>query len=188
MALPVSVILAFGFVVSEGALALTRRSARPGSRGPDRGSLLLLWSVNFVAVTLAFVFASGHIGYRLPSEIPWRLIGTGVFVGGTILRWWAIKHLGRFFSVDIAIAEDHRVIGDGPYRLIRHPSYTGLLMQFAGIGLVLGNVFSLLVILVPTSLALLYRIRLEEAALLSSLGESYAAYSRRTKRLLPWLF
>ena len=186
--MPVSVILAIGFVVSEGALALTRRSARAGSPGPDRGSLLLLWAVNFVAVTLAFIFASGRSGYRLPSEIPWRLIGTGVFVAGTILRWWAIRHLGRFFSVDIAIAKDHRVIDDGPYRLVRHPSYTGLLMQFAGIGLVLGNLLSLLVIFLPTFLALLYRIRLEEAALLSSLGESYAAYSRRTKRLVPWLF
>jgi protein-S-isoprenylcysteine O-methyltransferase Ste14 len=61
-------------------------------------------------------------------------------------------------------------------------------MQFAGIGLVLGNAPSLLVIFFPTFLTLLYRIRLEETALLSSLGESYAAYSRRTKRLLPWLF
>lgn len=186
--MPLSVILAIGFVVSEAALALTRRSARTGSPGPDSGSLLLLWVVNFVAMTLAFMFASRGIGYRLPSEIPWRLVGTGVFVAGTILRWWAIRHLGRFFSVDIAIAKDHRVIADGPYRLVRHPSYTGLLMQFAGIGLVLGNVPSLLIIFFPTFLALLYRIRLEEAALLSSLGESYAAYSLHTKRLLPWLY
>jgi protein-S-isoprenylcysteine O-methyltransferase len=185
--LPASVILVIGFVVSEGVLALTRRSARTGSPGPDRGSLRLLWAVNFVSVTLAFLFASGRSGYRLPSEVPWQLIGTAIFVAGTILRWWAINHLGRFFSVDIAIAKDHRVIDDGPYRLVRHPSYTGLLMQFAGMGLALGNVPSLLVIFLPAFLTLLYRIRLEEAALLSGLGESYAEYARRTKRLLPWL-
>ena len=94
-------------------------------------------------------------------------------------------HLGRFFSVDVAIAQDHQVVDTGPYRVVRHPSYTGLLLQCAGLGLALGTVLSLFLIVVPTFLVLFYRIQVEEKALLTNLGESYAAYIQRTKRLLP---
>ena len=100
-------------------------------------------------------------------------------------RWWAIVHLGRFFSVDVAILRDHQVVDTGPYRLVRHPSYTGLLLQCAGLALSLGMAFSVFLIVVPTFLVLFHRIRVEEKVLLANLGESYAAYTRRTKRLLP---
>jgi protein-S-isoprenylcysteine O-methyltransferase len=97
-------------------------------------------------------------------------------------------HLGRFFSVDVAIASDHKIVETGPYRVVRHPSYTGLLLQCAGLGVVLGTAFSLFVITVPTFLVLCHRVRLEERVLLANFGNVYAAYARHTKRLLPGIF
>ena len=65
------------------------------------------------------------------------------FVVGIAIRWYAIVYLGRFFTVNVAIAADHRLIDSGPYRFVRHPSYIGALMAFLGLGLTLGNWVSL---------------------------------------------
>ena len=86
-----------------------------------------------------------------------------------------------------AIQPGHAVIRTGPYRYVRHPSYTGLFLAFLGLGLYFHNWLSLLVLLVPVSLALANRVAKEEAALRASLGHEYAAYCARTKRFIPWL-
>jgi protein-S-isoprenylcysteine O-methyltransferase len=80
------------------------------------------------------------------------------------------------------------VIDSGPYRFVRHPSYTGALIAFVGFGLCLGNWLSLLLITLPISAAFLWRIRVEERALLEALGDNYRAYMERTKRLLPFVY
>ena len=116
------------------------------------------------------------------------MAGTVIFALGVVLRWWAIIHLGRFFTVDVALAADHRVIDTGPYRLMRHPSYTGLLLMYVGFALTLDNLIALPVVLIPVMLSLLQRMRIEETALLGALGENYAAYCRRTKRLVPMVY
>ena len=132
--------------------------------------------------------AAARIGPRLPVSVAWGSIGTAVFAVGAMLRWWSIFYLGRFFTVDVAVATDHRVVDSGPYRLIQHPSYSGLLMQFFGLGLTLGNVLTIAVISVAPFLTLLSRIRVEEAVLRRGLGDAYVRYMQRTKRLIPWLF
>ena len=86
------------------------------------------------------------------------------------------------------MAADHRVVDDGPYRRVRHPSYTGLLLEFAGVGIVLGSWLGLAVILVPICAALAWRIHVEEAALRGRLGEAYATYTRGTWRLVPGVY
>ena len=169
-----------GFLVSELALARSRRAATTQADGRDRGSLRLLWLVISAAVTAGIVVDSW--GPRLPAATQW--VGVAVFGAGAALRWWAIRHLGRF-TVDVAVAADHRVVSDGPYRYVRHPSYTGLLLEFIGFALVPAAVLTPLVMLPPIFLALWYRIRVEETALRAGLGEEYEAYSRRTKRLVP---
>ena len=111
-----------------------------------------------------------------------------VFVAGLTLRWYAIVHLGRFFTVNVSIAADHRLIDTGPYRIVRHPSYTGALMAFLGLGLCMANWASLLSLLVPICLVFLRRIHVEEAVLLEALGDQYRDYMRRTKRLIPAIY
>jgi protein-S-isoprenylcysteine O-methyltransferase len=178
------------FVVSEVGLALSRRSRATGtaSSTPDRGSLRMLWIVTTLAVTGAFEIFGHGIGPFLQPAANWRAAGVALFALGFVLRLWSIYHLGKFFTVDVAIAQDHRVVDDGPYRFIRHPSYSALLLEFAGIGWALGSVTAGLVLMLPIFLALLSRVRVEEAALSSALGEPYLAYMRRTKRFGPGVY
>jgi protein-S-isoprenylcysteine O-methyltransferase len=109
-------------------------------------------------------------------------------VGGLALRWYAIFYLGRLFTVNVAIAADHTLIDSGPYRTIRHPSYPGALLVFLGLGIPFGNWLSLIIVVVPTSLAFMQRIAIEQAALTRALGDSYLRYRARTKRLIPGVY
>ena len=178
------------YFASEAALARWRRSSRQEGSGEDmdRGSLALLWRVNLCSIALSVAVSTLGIGPRVPGDVPWAVVGAGVWAAGAALRWWAICHLDRFFTVDVAVATDHRVVDDGPYRLVRHPSYTGLLLESAGLGLAMGQVLGIVLLVVPVLLVLLHRIRIEEQALRSALGESYVTYCQRTRRLVPWIY
>ena len=114
--------------------------------------------------------------------------GVVLFVAGLILRWWAIITLGRFFTVDVTIEKDHDLVERGPFRFVRHPSYTGVLLAFIGFGLSLCNWAALLVILVPIGAAFIRRMNVEEDALSRALGSRYAEYVKRTKRLVPFVY
>ena len=106
---------------------------------------------------------------------------------GVLVRQWAIAILGRFFSLTVQIVEDHKVVEKGPYRLVRHPSYTGVLVTFIGLGLAVQSGGALLVLLVVFGVSFGYRMLVEERTLLSELGPDYASYMKRTKRLIPFL-
>jgi len=107
---------------------------------------------------------------------------------GLGLRQWAIAVLGRFFTLTVRVQSNHMIVESGPYRVIRHPSYTGLLLVVAGIALALQTWIGLLINLVVFAVVFGYRIYIEEKALRSVLGEQYVSYSRRTKRLIPYVF
>jgi protein-S-isoprenylcysteine O-methyltransferase Ste14 len=117
-----------------------------------------------------------------------RLLGVVAFAAGLAIRWYSIVHLGRFFTVNVAIAANHRLIDTGPYRFVRHPSYTGALMAFLGLALCLANWASLIVMLVPIFLVFLRRMRVEEGVLLQAFGHQYRDYMQRTKRLIPAVY
>ena len=138
----------------------------------------------FVSIILAFSFGYAGIG-----ELPDWAFYLGIFLmfPGILVRQWAIAVLGRFFSLTVLVAEDHRVVEKGPYRLVRHPSYTGVLITFIGLGLVVQSWGALLVLLGVFSLSFGYRMRVEEKTLVSELGENYANYMKRTKRIIPYL-
>jgi protein-S-isoprenylcysteine O-methyltransferase len=187
--LPLSLILGVLLVVSELLLVWRRHSSKvAGSAAADSGTILVLWGVAFLSIAGGLFVALQGIGPRFPAGFPWRAASLAVFGLGTAFRWWAISHLGRFFTVDITVRGDHKVIDDGPYRYLRHPSYTGLLVQFVGWALSLNNLVALPVVIIPVFFALVHRIRNEEAALSGALGEHYAAYSLHTKRLVPWVY
>jgi protein-S-isoprenylcysteine O-methyltransferase len=114
--------------------------------------------------------------------------GICLFVMGILLRWYAILYLGRFFTTDVAITNDHRVVDSGPYRFIRHLSYAGSLLAVLGLSLTFQNWASVLIVFVPSCAVQLWRIHIEEKVLLGGLGESYRSYMQRTKRLIPWIY
>ena len=113
-------------------------------------------------------------------------LGIALALAGIAFRWWAVLTLGRFFTTRVMTRPDQTVVQTGPYRLVRHPSYTGMLITVLGMLLASANWVSLACF--PIALpGLAYRIRVEEQALIGALGAPYRDYMRRTKRLLPFV-
>jgi protein-S-isoprenylcysteine O-methyltransferase Ste14 len=110
-----------------------------------------------------------------------------ILLGGA-LRWWAILTLGHYFTFDVAVRVSQPVVQSGPYRLIRHPAYSGTLLVLLGIGLALANWASIVAILTGVLIGLRYRVRVEEQALIDGLGQPYVDYMRHTKRFVPFIF
>ena len=172
---------------SEFCLMLFKRS-KSGAVSNDRHSLGIIWLVNLAAVALGVVAACQLPSCRLPASRLAAAISCGVFIFGMALRWYAILYLGRFFTVNVAIHSDHQVVDSGPYRFIRHPSYTGSLLTVVGFSMTLNNWASFVIIVLPCFAVTLWRIRIEEQALRAALGDRYAAYMRRTRRLIPFIY
>ncbi len=171
--------------MSEFALAGVKRSRRSGARSHDAGTLRLVWLVIALAIAASIVVARECSVGRFATQGAWELVGIGVFACGVALRWWAILVLGRFFTVDVAIHADHELVTRGPYRVLRHPSYTGALLAVAGMGVLYGSWPALVVLLVPVVAVMLVRIAVEERALAAAFGESWRAQCARTWRLVP---
>jgi protein-S-isoprenylcysteine O-methyltransferase Ste14 len=114
--------------------------------------------------------------------------GLGLLWCGVALRFWSFVTLGRYFTVTVQTAADQPVITGGPYRVIRHPSYTGILLAVAGVGLITRNWLALAVIITGVTGCLVFRIRVEERALLGSTGDSYRSYAAGRKRLIPFVW
>jgi len=187
MHLPHPLLLGALYGLLELYLALTRRS-QPGAAFRERRSLVLLWGVIIGSIWIGIQMVWLSPGAALPSPRGFYLFGFCLFLGGLVLRWYSIGYLGRYFTVDVSISSEHQLIDSGPYRYIRHPTYTGALLAFIGFGFCLGNWLSILFLTLPMLGALLWRIHIEERALIEALGESYRAYMRRTKRLVPWVY
>jgi protein-S-isoprenylcysteine O-methyltransferase len=170
------------FSLSEVALSVFKRS-RAKDSAADSGSLRKLWIVIVCSTVVASMLAPA-------ASAPQAMLVTGfmIFALGALLRWYSIGYLGRFFTVDVNVRADHQIVDTGPYRFIRHPSYTGVLVEFLGFGLCLGSGLSMLVMMAPIIAVFLYRIRVEEAALERGLGERYTAYRARTKKLVPFVY
>lgn len=176
------------WAASELWLGWTHRSA-DRSRQRDAGTLRLL---------ILVIYACIGVGVWLSFLRPWPIpepprtmlftLGLALMIAGLLFRWWAIRMLAQYFTVDVAIRDDHRIVRDGPYRWLRHPSYTGALATFYGFALCLGDLLALLVVLVPVTLAFLRRMRIEEAVLAAAFPADYLAYARETKRLLPGIW
>ena len=127
------------------------------------------------------------VGYLRIGALPHWLFypGLAMFLSGLALTAWAYRTLGRFFSLEVQIQGNHRVIDAGPYRLLRHPGYAGVLFAFTGLGVAVQSWVAVLLLLFATTAALTYRTRVEENFLLAELGQEYARYMTRTKRLVP---
>lgn len=163
----------------------------PSTSAParDRGSATLLMLASQGGAMGGYLYAafSGSPDYlALPMSV--RLAGAVITCVGLGVRVWSARTLGRFFTRRVRVAEDQIVVEGGPYRLVRHPAYSGFLLVGLGVGLALGNVVSLILLFVPTLVATIYRVSVEELALVDGLGQPYAAYMTRTKRFVPYVY
>lgn len=179
----------FGYIfmlwgLSEIILNIAARSKAGKSEAKDRGSIVIIW------VTLSVsIFAGVLIAVKYPAfgEVQ-TITGAALVIAGVAFRWFAIISLGRMFTTNVSIQSGHKLKTDGLYGVLRHPSYTGSLMSFLGLGISLGNIYSLLVVFIPVTLAFLYRIKVEEDALTGYFGEEYRSYKSRTKKLIPFIY
>jgi protein-S-isoprenylcysteine O-methyltransferase len=186
MKFPIPILLGVAYGLSEAGLGLLKRS-RDDSVDADDSSLRVLWIAIMLAVA-AGILASSRIPAAAIANRGVFWAGCAVFGLGLALRWYSIVYLGRFFTVNVAIHSGHEVIDTGPYRFIRHPSYTGALLAFLGLALSLANWWSLALIMVPVLWAFTRRMSVEESALANALGAPYIQYMGRTKRLAPFIY
>jgi len=175
------------WVTSELLLLILRRSKNE-SQDQDQGSIKWLNLVIYASVAIAVCFGLFGIGLIYPalSFIPW--VGLCLILIGLIIRWTAILTLRKYFTTNVVIQLDHRIIKTGLYRFIRHPSYSGSIISFCGLGLVFSNWISFIVVVVPITIAFLKRIQLEENALQYAFGEEYADYCKMSWALFPWVY
>lgn len=160
---------------------------RAGATNTDRGSLNLLRALGigaaFIAALALRVQATSFPYSTVVMGVSILLIWTGIAV-----RWWSFRTLGRYFTFQVMTSQDQPVITGGPYRVVRHPSYLALLLILFGVGLSYGNWLSLAALLLLPLAGIVNRIRVEEAALASALGERYTSYAAGRKRLLPYVW
>ena len=174
------------WISSEVFLSASRRSAKPDS-GTDKGSLKLIWIIIVFANALAY-----SIAQQMPLPISTNpaigYVGLALIVIGMIFRFASIAALGKFFTVNVTILEDHKLKQDGFYKYVRHPSYSAALLSFVGYGVSLNNWISLAIVTIAASTVFLVRIGIEERALTNHFGEEYIKYKKKTKRLIPFVY
>lgn len=164
-----------------------RRGGGPASPA-DRGSLALLYVCIAVGYSVAIAVSFAPFG-RLPGEQPaWLVAGAALIACGLWIRQLAMRTLARFFTYQVEIQADHRLVEAGLYGRIRHPGYLGQLLVFAGVGVALANWVSIAAMIAFAFVAFRWRISVEEAALRARFPDQYDAYRRRTWRLIPWLY
>jgi protein-S-isoprenylcysteine O-methyltransferase Ste14 len=179
--------LLYGWIAMEIVISIATRTRRNQGSLHDRGTQILIWMV-----IVGSFFAAGWL--ELPgSDIHWnhnalRLAGLLLLIAGLIVRVAAIVTLGKSFSANVAIRETQKVKRSGLYRFVRHPSYLGMEMIFLAAGLHTHNWVSLAILLIFPTAAVLYRIHVEEEALLGAFGDDYADYMKTTKRLIPGVY
>jgi len=180
--------LLYGWTASEIVIAVATRTGKDGGKVRDRGSMLVMWAVVASAVTAAEFLRYGALATIHAGAQGLKLAGLVVMIVGLVVRWTAILSLGKSFSANVAIHVTQTVYRGGLYRWLRHPSYSGLLLIFAAIALHERNWLAAVVVMLPTTAALLYRIHVEEAVLREAFGTEYVEYSKTTWRLIPGVY
>lgn len=173
----------------EASLMVRDLARGKGGTTRDRGTRSLLiagWLVAFVAAM--------WIAEQFGPTSNWRLARWHAAAGllvmwiGLAVRIWAVIALGSAFRTTVEVDAGQPVVDRGPYRLVRHPSYTGILLTAVAYGVTLGNWLSVLILLAIPLGTMLRRIAVEEATLTEVIGQPYVAYMERTKRLVPGLW
>jgi protein-S-isoprenylcysteine O-methyltransferase Ste14 len=176
------------WVVGELLIAVFTQTRQGEGKIQDRGTQIILWIV-IVASLRIEQWMHRFFPVDMPGAHSWLLpAALGVLILGLGVRAVAIVTLGKAFSTNVATRAGQKLQRSGFYSLVRHPSYLGLELIFLAFALHARTWACFAVVLVPTTLAVLYRIQVEETALRLAFGAEYDDYSRRTKRLIPGVY
>lgn len=163
------------------------KSGKEDQKNKDKSTLNILWlAIPFSIVSSIFMSYNTHFPI---VESSWILyVGEFLILIGIIIRYMIIRSLGKYFTVDVTIRQDHKIKKEGFYKYLRHPSYAFSLLTSLGLGLYLNNWLSLIFAFAPPFLAFAYRIKIEEQALIEQFGDEYIEYRKTTKKLIPFIY
>jgi len=163
------------------------KSGKEDRKNKDKSTLNLLWlAIPFSIVTSVII--SYNTYFPIADDIWILYLGELFILIGILVRYIIIRSLGKYFTVDVTIRQDHKIKKEGFYKYLRHPSYAFSLLTSLGLGLYLNNWLSLIFAFVPPFLAFAYRIKIEEQALVEQFGEEYLEYRKNTRKLIPFIY
>jgi protein-S-isoprenylcysteine O-methyltransferase Ste14 len=187
MAMMIFWIIWIIWFASEILLNRLMRSGSCDKKDQDKGSIRFIWIMIALAISSGIIFAA-NISIPISNLQLLPYIGLVIVIFGMILRFISIWTLGRLFTVDVTIRDNHKIKKNGVYKIIRHPSYSGSLLSFIGFGISLNNWLSLITVTILITIAFLYRISIEEKILIDQFGADYLDYKKNTYCLIPWIF
>jgi protein-S-isoprenylcysteine O-methyltransferase Ste14 len=169
-------------------VVLRRRNAETAtwrSEDGDRGSTQLILGAYMVVIAVNVALGGASTARVSPT---WRWVGVVCLAAGLVVRAWAMTTLGRHYTRTLRTVDEQQVVDRGPYRVVRHPGYSGSILVWVGYAIGLGNWIATATTAVLLGAVYVWRINAEEALLRRSFGDSYADYQRHTKRLLPFVY
>jgi protein-S-isoprenylcysteine O-methyltransferase Ste14 len=182
------IFLAIIWSTVEEILLLKDKSNSKGSTRIDKMTRSFNSIATISALLSAFFIMLPAFNFSNQSILWLTVIGTLLALSGFILRHISIHILGKYFRTTVEIDEGQPVIQTGPYYIIRHPSYSGIILFFIGYGILSENWLCLAESVLLPAVALSYRIKIEEEALVKELGTKYADYQTKTKKIIPFIW
>jgi protein-S-isoprenylcysteine O-methyltransferase Ste14 len=156
----------------------------------DKRSTNLL-GFSFVISTMLIIYAPLLNHYKIGTlklNLSYNMFGIFIMLLGISIRIIAAITLGRFYTRTLRKTDNHELISTGIYKYVRHPGYLGTILLNIGAGISVGNIFSLLIVIIPTFSSYIYRIKVEEKMLIEIFGDKYRAYTKWTKKLIPFIY
>lgn len=148
---------------------------------------LILIQIFSLAVVILAPFSDGHSIGILNVENIVRYIGLFIAIPGFVLMQAGEKYLAKQFSIEVTLQKDHKLIQSGPYKVIRHPRYLGILIFFTGISLTFRSLLGIFIVLALAGV-LIWRVFAEEKMMREEFGKEWEEYQSKTWRLIPYLF
>ena len=152
------------------------------AQGPVHRPVGIIWLIAGETAGLAVAFVDAFV---LPGRWVFLVVGVVLAWCGILIRAAAKRALGRFFVGAVVIQDDHRVVTDGPYAVVRHPGYAGSIVALIGLGLATANVLSIAIFTGIALWTFVRTIKIEEATLTTALGQPYVDYAKDRARLIP---
>ena len=157
------------------------------SDAPSSKLDLILIQIFSLAVVILAPFSDGRSIGILHVENTIRYIGLLIAIPGFVLMQAGEKYLAKQFSIEVTLQKDHKLIQSGPYKVIRHPRYLGILIFFTGISLTFRSLLGIFIVLALAGV-LIWRVFAEEKMMHAEFGKEWEEYQAKTWRLIPYIF
>jgi protein-S-isoprenylcysteine O-methyltransferase Ste14 len=171
----------------EAGLLITKRAKCDQHIVSDARSRRMIWKTIGIGIGVTFL-SKVLLPHPVFAGHSFEYGSAAILISGMALRWFSIFFLGKEFNVNVAIIEGHRLVTSGPYQLIRHPSFAGLLLISLGLGIHSNHIVGMLALSLPVFWAIRNRISIEEKAMEAFFGVEYTEYRKRTRKLIPFVY